>query len=202
MKAKELVTIIGEYNPDWSRQALLNEIEYIQRMMYNHPTMLSRAYSTEAEGVTDPLFIVDENNEVIIPDSFRVEKSYKSDPNYPLSVKLQNNVVRFVDNFAFIPDPVDPINNPPIKEVKVRIRYYKKALLTSETMDLLIPDQYISTLEAGVTERLAFKEHGSRQDFLSWQKRELPPFWAAVNKDFRFNEDLNLGSDCSNPYGA
>jgi hypothetical protein len=202
MQAKELVTIIEEYNPDWSRQAILNEIEYVQRIMYNHPTMLSRAYSNETEGVTDPLFTVDENNEVVVSDAFRVEKAYYDDPNCPIEIKTQNNIVRFKDNLAYIPDPVDPILNPPVKEVKVRIRYYKTALLTGELMDLLIPDQYIDMLEAGVTERLAFKEHGDRQGFVAWRRRELPSFWAGANRDFRFNEDSDTGSDSSNPYGA
>ena len=185
MKAKELITIIEEYHPDWTRQGILNEIQYIQRMMYDHPTMLSRAYSTEADGTKDPQFTVDVNNEVIISDAFRIDKVYKSDPTCPLDVKLQGNIVRFVDTLV---------------GSTVRVRYYKKSVLTGEQNELLVPDQYIDILEAGVTERIAFKEHGDRQNFQLWKKRELTEFWSKVNRDFRFHEDVPQES--SNPYGA
>jgi len=185
MLAKELVTIIQEYNPDWSRQGLLNEIEYIQRMMFDHPTMLSRAYSDEIDGVKDPLFTVDANNEVVVDDCFRIEKVYTSDPTCPLKVKLQNNVIRFADSLV---------------ATEVRVRYYKKSILTGEPMELLVPDQYIDILEAGVVERIAYKEHRDREPFKLWKKRELTAFWAAVNSDFRFREDSPVESN--NPYGA
>jgi hypothetical protein len=186
MLAKELVTIIYEYNPDWSRQALLNEIQYIQRMMYDHPTMLSRAYSDEIDGVKDPSFIVDENNKVIVDDCFRIEKAYISDPTCTLKVKIQNNVIRFEDSLV---------------ATTVRVRYYKKSpTYLVEGMTLLVPDQQIDILEAGVVERLAYKEHRDREPFKAWKRRELPKFWASANKDFRFKEDTKQES--SNPYGA
>jgi len=186
MLARELVTIIEEYNSDWSRQSILSEIEYIQRMMYAHPTMLSRAYSDEADGVKDPQFTVDVNNEVVISDAFRIEKVYTSDPTCPLDAKLQNGTVRFKDTLV---------------GSLVRVRYYKKSATDIvEGMELLVPDQFIDILEAGVTERLAFKEHRDRQPFQMWKKRELPAFWAAVNHDFRYDEDSP--SQSTNPYGV
>jgi hypothetical protein len=192
MLAKELVTIIEEYNPDWTRQGILNEIEYIQRMMYAHPTMLSRAFSEDATGVTDPQFTVDVNNQVVLEDAdgkplcFRIEKVYQSDPTCPLDTKNQGNVIRFVDSLV---------------GTNVRVRYYKQSTTDmAEGMALLVPDQFIDILEAGVTERLAFKEHRDRQPFQMWKKRELPAFWASVNKDFRFDEDEP--SQSTNPYGV
>jgi hypothetical protein len=185
MKAKLLVTIIEEYNSDWSRQSILNEIEYIQTMMYNHPTMLSRAYSTDVDGVKDPQFTVDVNNEVIVADASRIELVYESDPTCPIKAQIQFQTIRFKDSFV---------------GRDVRVRCYKQAPTSIvEGMELLIPDQHIPTLEAGVVERLAYKEHRDRQPFLAWERRELPRYWARANRDFRFNADEP--QEPTNPYG-
>ena len=178
MLAKELISIIQEYNPSWSRQAIQNDIEYVQRIMYEHTTMWSRAYTIDGK---DPEFTVSDDNTIIIPDAFRIEAVYRSVYTHQMETVFKGNTVYFIGSFAEIGVPEE-------EKTKYKVRYYKKAEpLTSEKQELLIPSEYIDVLEKGVVARMAFKQHGSTEEFNIWKLRDLPKFWGHANQDFRFN---------------
>jgi hypothetical protein len=172
MQAKKLVNILQRYNPDWTRQALLDVIDYVQRIMVNHPTTFSRAVSTDGE---DPEFELSDlvGNTLTIDDAFRIEKVYK-DGQCPLDVLIQYNVVTFPT---------------PLPSFPVRVQYYiGSSELTSELIELNVPDTFIDLLEAGCIARIEQMENGTPDSFRVWKQRELRRYWAEANRNFRYKK--------------
>lgn len=169
MKAKELVDILQQYNPDWTRQALLDVIGYVQRIMVNHPTVFSRAVDSEGE---DPEFNEVDlvGNTLTIDDAFQIEKVYR-DGECPLNVLIQYNTVSFTT---------------PLPSFPIRVRYYTEATeLTSEQILLTVPDTFIDLLESGCIARIEQMENGTVDSFRVWKKMELRRYWAEANRNFK-----------------
>ena len=145
MQVKKLVNILQRYNPDWTRQALIDVIEYVQRIMVNHPTTFSRAVDSDGK---DPEYEVTDlvGNTLTISDAFKIEKVYK-EGGAPLDALIQYNVVTFPT---------------PLPSFPVRVQYYKSALedlVESDTLD--VPDTFIDLLEAGCIARIEQMENGT-----------------------------------------
>ena len=188
MKAKELVSIVSKYNPSWTRQGLLDVINYVHRIMVSHPTSLTRAIDSIDNG--DPQFIVDLNTRILtISDAQTIEKVYvdKYSEEYPVEAHIQGDTIYFPDSFS---------------SVDVRVKYYKKATeILAEDYDLQVPDEYIHLLEAGVVARIEFMEHGLMDRFDRWRMTDLKRFWAKSNTNFKSNSK-RYGSSYRSTYGG
>ena len=181
MLAKELITILEENNSDYSRQTLLQEIEYVQRIIFRAANMVSL--------VVDPLTGLDPKITPVdlvhvIDDAQKIDRVYKSCYDIPFNLTIEGNTIYFQENMVG-------------KEYFVR--YYKKPpKLTSESMELMVPDQYIDVLEDGVELRLESKEHGSKDNWRYWKKNDLPRLQRNLNNNYRWGK-LN-GSKKSESY--
>ncbi len=172
MLAKELVSILEETNPDYSRQVLLQEINFIQRLILGTANSLNKAIDPTT-GV-DPQ-ITPATAEHVVTDALRIDRIYSSDYNVPLKVNIQGDTIYFDENCV---------------GQTYYIRYYKKATeLTSEMIELTIPDEYIDDLEEGVLERLAAQEHGSRDGFRYWKKMVMPRVQRKLNNGYKWGSN-------------
>jgi len=171
MLAKELVTILEENNPDYSRQTLLQEINYIQRMIFGSANQLTLA--TDPVTSKDPK-ITPSSAEHTIEGAQRIDRVYKSNFSLPLQVRIQGDTIYFDPNHV---------------GQEYFVRYYKRPQeLTSELMELSVPDEYIDVLEDGVEERLSSKEHGSKEGFRYWKLREMPKLQRKLNNNYRWGK--------------
>jgi hypothetical protein len=171
MQAKELVTILEENNPDYGRQTLLNEINYIQRLIFGSANKLNLA--TDPTTNKDPK-ITPTDAITTIADAQRIDRVYKENFNLPHRVRIQGNVIHF--------DPND-------LGQEYYVRYYERLPeLTSELMELSVPEEYIDVLEDGVELRLSSKEHGSKEEFRYWKLRDLPKLQRKLNNDYRWGK--------------
>ena len=169
MLARELVSILEENNPDYSRVALLQEIEYVQREVLSSPNMLTKAVDTSTG--LDPV-ITPTTEEWTIPNASTISRVYESDYSLPKNVVIQGNTIYF---------QTGDLNRD------YYVRYYKAMpRLTSESMELTIPDDVISYLEDGVEARLSSKEHGSKEEWRYWRKRELPQLRSRLNNSYKW----------------
>ncbi len=177
MKAKELVTIIKRYNASWERQAILDVINYVHRMMIEHPTKLTQANGSFSD---DPEFTVDPiTKTLVIADASHIQKAYLSDPDIPIETLIQGNTIRFASSFA---------------SSIVKVRYYIKATaLTSETKELQTPDDQVDVLEDGCIARIEMMEHGDSTKFKMWKQRDLKKYWALANINYRMDNPRSGG---------
>ena len=178
MKAKELVNILQRYNPDWTRQALLDIIKYVQRIMVEHPTLYSRAVGADGG---DPTYEVTDlvDYTLTIDDAFQIEKVYY-DGCAPLDVLIQYNTVTFQTL------PSSPF----------RVRYYEKAIkLTSENMELEVPETFVDLLELGCIARIEQQENGLADSWRIWKQRELRRYWGMANRNYRYRKGSTYSKD-------
>ena len=169
MLAKELVTILEENNPDYSRQELLQEINYVQRTIFGAANM----YTLVVDDATgqDPI-ITPTSTEYIIPDALRIDRVYQTAFAVASPAKIIGNTIYFT------PQQVGQ---------QFYVRWYRKPTpLTSELIPLLVPDEYIDVLEDGVENRLESKEHGSKDNWRYWKKKELPVLQRHLNNNSRW----------------
>ncbi len=172
MLAKELVSILEETNPDYSRQSLLQEINFIQRLILGTANSLNKAIDPTTG---KDLQITPATAEHVVTDALRIDRVYSSDYNIPLKVNIQGNTIYFSENNV---------------GQSYYIRYYKKtAELTSEMIELTIPDEHIDDLEEGVLERLASQEHGSREGFRYWKKMIMPRVQRRLNSGYKWGSN-------------
>ena len=169
MLARELVTILEETNPDYSRQSLLDEINFVQRMILGSANMYS--ISTDSATGKDPK-ITPDAEEYVIPDAMRIDRVYKYNFSLPEQVRIVD------DTIFFRPEQVGQ---------EYYVRYYKTMPpLTSESQELVIPDQYVDILETGVQERLSYKEHGSQEGWNFWKRRSMPRLQRKLNNNYKW----------------
>jgi len=168
MLAQELVSILEENNRDYSRQTLLQEINYVQRLIFGSTNLYTIA--TDPATGLDPKLTPDAQ-EYTIEDAMRIDRVYSTAFELPLDVRI-------VDNTVFFPSE--------LVGQEFYFRYYKKPQeLTSELIELLVPDQYIDVLEDGVEERLSSKEHGSKDGWRQWKRYDLPKLRRKLNINYR-----------------
>ncbi len=183
MLAKELVSILEENNPDYSRQALLDEINFIQRLIFGTANQLNL--------VTDPatgedMKITPSATEHVISDALRIDRVYKGNYYNLTDVRIAGDTIYFDPNHV---------------GQEFYVRYYAKMTeLTSELMELRVPDEHIDVLEDGVEARLASKEHGSKEEFRYWKSREVPKLRRRLNNNFKWGQDVK--KTVQSGYGA
>ena len=183
MKAKELVDILQRYNPDWTRSALWNIIDYVQRIMVEHPTQFSRVIGTDGG---DPEFeetdLVD--GVLTIADAFHIEKVYR-EGECPLDVTIQYNAITFPDTLPSFP---------------IRVQYYKTSTrVLSDNIELDVPRSYQHLLELGCIARIEMQENGSPDAWRVWEQRELRRYWYEANKNRPKSNKKTYSNDY--PYG-
>lgn len=169
MLAKELISILEENNPDYSRQSLLQEINYVQKIVFGAANMYTVA--TDPSTGRDPKIVPDQT-EYVISDAFRIDRIYKENYSIPLNVRIVDDTIYFA---------------PEMVGQEYSVRYHKRINeLTSESMELTIPDEYVHYLEDGIEERLSSKEHGSKDGWRYWLKREMPTLRRKLNNNYRW----------------
>lgn len=184
MLAKELVTILEENNPDYSRQTLLNEINYVQRMIFGAANMYTMV--TDPTTGLDPK-ITPTTTEYVISDALRIDRVYKYNFSLPEPVRIVGDTVYFQESRL---------------GQEYSVRYYSKLQeLTSETMELSVPDEYIDVLEDGVELRLSSKEHGSKSDFKMWKRDDMARLQRKLNNNYRWGKPDGT-KKISTHYGA
>lgn len=170
MQAKELVTILEENNPDYSRQALLDEINFVQRIIFGSANMLTLV--TDDTTGDDPK-ITPASAEHVISDAMRIDRVYKKYYNIPMDVRIQGDTIYFDETHV---------------GQEYYVRYYKKLTeLTSEQMELMVPDEHVDVLEQGVELRIASKEHGSYDDWDFWKSRKMPKLKRKLNNNYKWS---------------
>ncbi len=184
MLAKELVTILEENNPDYSRQTLLNEINYVQRTIFGAANMYTMA--TDSATGLDPK-ITPTTTEYVISDALRIDRVYKYNFSLPEPVRIVGDTVYFQESRL---------------GQDYFIRYYTKLQeLTSETMEISVPDEYIDVLEDGVEERLSSKEHGSKEGWRAWKRYDMAKLQRKLNNNYRWGKPDGT-QKISSHYGA
>ena len=169
MQAKDLVSILQEYMPDYSRQTLLSEIDYVHKLALGNANAMTKV--TDPTTGCDPLLhIVTEVT--VIADAQKIDRVYTSNFDVPISVRISGNTIYFK------PDQIDS---------DYYVRYYKKpANIEVESAYLMIPDDVIDLFEDGVRTRMAVKEHGNSDEWILWRRMSLPKIQRRLNYNYRW----------------
>lgn len=169
MQVREFVSIIEEYNPDYSREAIREEINYVQREVFASRLNFNKAYDPVTGG---DIQITPTQVEHVIADAQSIDRVYSSDYSYPMNLHIFGNTIIFKES---------DLNTP------YYVSYYKAPTeYTSESQTLFIPDQFISILEDGVNARIQFKQHGQLDVWTNWKKYELPNLRRKLNKNYKW----------------
>lgn len=167
MLVKELVTILEEVNPDYSRQALLDEIDYVVREVFSSRLNYNRAVDS-ATGL-DPI-ITPSSSPHTISNCSGISKVYKNDFDFT-EYKIVGNQIYF---------------KPEQLGSDYYVTYFKRTDILSESQTLPIPDELVSTLEDGVSARIQVKQHGQQQVWREWKKYDLPNLRRKLNNNYKW----------------
>lgn len=169
MLIRELVSILQEYTPDYSRQSLVDIINYVQREVFASRLDYNRA--------VDPLTGLDYEIEVValvhtIADAQAIGFLYTNDETIWTERRVVGNTIYFQDG---------DIGS------KFYVRYYlKRPTYTVETQTLVIPDELVSMFEDGCVARMQFKQHGLIDPWIMWKKTELSNLRRMLNNNYRW----------------
>ena len=193
MKAREMVSIIYQYNSDWARETILANIDSIHEEMMGHRNL----YTLYTDPVTgeDPVLTPTEV-ETVIDGAMDIEAVYtESDcvgPGYRGWHGTNYSEVPYCgDGVEHVYDNVIIFNENALNK-EYRVRYYKTPTnILSENTELDVPDRYKRYLEDGVLARMEMQTNGSRDELRNWRRRDLREFWGKLNKQFRFKGNIN-----------
>jgi hypothetical protein len=169
MQAKDLVSILQEYMPDYSRQTLLSEIDYVHKLALGNANAMTKV--TDPNTGCDPLLHI-ATEVTVVADAQKIDRVYKSDYYNSLSVRIVGNTIYF---------PPEYVGSD------YYVRYYRKPWsIETEQSDILIPDDIIDMFEDGVRSRMALKEHGNSDEWTLWRRMVLPKIQRRLNYNYRW----------------
>lgn len=183
MEARELVSILERQNPDISRQDLIDEINYVHRIMMSGRGLYTRVLdsTTGDDPKITPTTIAWDLTTDGTPDTDAnwIDRVYVSQYECPLDVLIYRNTITFKD---------EHVGNT------YYVRYYKTADAIENESDVLdVPDEYVDILEDGVNARIERIEHGSSDAWNFWKQTDLKKFKWAINKQYKWNGGINNG---------
>lgn len=179
MQAKELVSILERQNPDISRQDLLEQVNYVHRMMLSKRMLINRA-SDSTTGV-DPKITpttVEYDLSTVDSNANWIDRVYKTKYECPLDVnKIYGTTIVFKKSQL---------------GREYFVRYYKKAAdILVETDELQVPDEDIDVLEDGVNAYLEKVQHGSREAFAFWKQNDMKKWQWKNDRQYKWNGGID-----------
>jgi len=169
MLVSELISIIEEYVPGYSRTAIMAEIDYVQREVFASRLNYNRAVDplTGHDPIITPTQI-----KTKIADAQQIDAVYTGCISSPSARMIQG------DTITFFPEDIG---------TAFYVRYFVKPTeYTAETIELFIPDQFVSVLEDGVVARIQYKQHGQLQPWVEWKKYQMPALRRKLNANYKW----------------
>jgi hypothetical protein len=163
---RSIISDLERDNSDWTRQDLLYEFNKCYTILMGHQTHYTRAFDAEGR---DPE-ITPTVATYTIADADVISEVYTSRNSSGKIGHIRGNTITFTESQL---------------NITYRVRYYLKPTeYTSESQEVDFPEDQLDVLNILCNAWLAYKEHGSPEEWFAVKKKITKDFWYELNKNY------------------